>query len=68
MFVGRVEVMSSWTEKTIRAAIANDDKQTLGKFGRFLGPFLDQIRATGDITVPSTAWATTIRTPATCIR
>jgi len=46
VFVGRVEVLSPWTQQTIRTAIGNSDVAALTKFGRFLNPFLDQIRRT----------------------
>lgn len=46
VFVGRVEVLSPWTQQTIRTAIAAQDADALTKFGRFLNPFLDQIRRT----------------------
>lgn len=46
VFVGRVEVLSPWTQQTIRTAMSSGDVATLTKFGRFLNPFLDQIRRT----------------------
>jgi hypothetical protein len=46
VFVGRVEVLSPWAQQTIRTAINTNDVATLTKFGRFLNPFLDQIRRT----------------------
>jgi hypothetical protein len=46
VFVGRVEVLAPWTQQTIRSAIGTNDVATLAKFGRFLNPFLDQIRRT----------------------
>jgi len=46
VFVGRVEVLSTWTQQTIQTAIVAQDAETLTKFGRFLNPFLDQIRRT----------------------
>jgi hypothetical protein len=46
VFVGRVEVLSPWTHQTIRAAISTGDVATLTKFGRFLDPFLQQMRRT----------------------
>ena len=46
VFVGRVEVLSPWTQQTIRTAMSSGDVATLAKFGRFLNPFLDQIRRT----------------------
>jgi hypothetical protein len=46
VFVGRVEVLSPWTQQTIRTAISAGDVATLTKFGRFLDPFIQQIRRT----------------------
>jgi hypothetical protein len=46
VFVGRVEVLSPWTQQTIRDAMSAGDVPTLSKFGRFLEPFLQQIRRT----------------------
>lgn len=47
VFVGRVELLSPWTERTIRAAVETGDAKTLEKFGRFLSPFLAQIGEKG---------------------
>jgi hypothetical protein len=44
VFVGRVEVLSPWMEQTIESALADGDVPMLTKFGRFLDPFLNQIR------------------------
>lgn len=49
VFVGRVEMLSPWTEKTIRTAMETADTKTLDKFGRFLTPFLAQIKANGGL-------------------
>jgi len=49
VFVGRVEMLSPWTERTIRAAMRTNDA-TLDQFERFLAPFLAQIRAKGGLT------------------
>jgi hypothetical protein len=46
VFVGRVEVLSPWTQQTIRTAMSSGDVATLTKFGRFLNPFLNEIRRT----------------------
>jgi len=46
VFVGRVEVLSPWTQDTIRTAMNAGDVATLTRFGRFLDPFLQQIRRT----------------------
>lgn len=70
VFVGRVEVLSPWMETTIRAAMESGDTRTLGKFGRFLRPFLDQIKATGDVKtsqIPA-AYAAAVTTPGTCVQ
>jgi hypothetical protein len=44
VFVGRVEVFSPWMEQTMESALLDGDVPTLTKFGRFLYPFLNQIR------------------------
>jgi len=46
VFVGRVEVLSPWSRQTIETALASGDPKTLAKYGRFLEPFLQQIRRT----------------------
>ena len=46
VFVGRVEVLSPWSRQTIKAALKSGDTKTLVKFGRFLDPFVQQIRRT----------------------
>ena len=44
VFVGRVEMLSPWTQETIQAAMSAGDVETpAAKFGRFLDPFLQQI-------------------------
>ena len=45
VFVGRVEVLSPWTRQTIQNAADKQDFATLKKFGRFLEPFVAQMRA-----------------------
>jgi hypothetical protein len=45
VFVGRIELLSAWTRETIETALSNGDIGTLTKFGRFLDPFLYQIRS-----------------------
>ncbi len=53
VYVGRVEVLSPWTKDTIRTALSSSDGATLAKFGRFLDPFLQQIRRTSpDVVEP----------------
>jgi hypothetical protein len=44
VFVGRVEVLSPWTRRTIQTAADTRDLATLKKFGRFLDPFAEQMR------------------------
>jgi hypothetical protein len=44
VFVGRIEVLSPWTQQLIEGALTNSDVPTLTKFGRFLDPFVAQIR------------------------
>ena len=46
VFVGRVEVLSPWTQQTIRTAMTAGDVATLTKFGRFLDAFIQQMRRT----------------------
>jgi hypothetical protein len=45
VFVGRVEVLSPWTRQTILDAADHRDVAALRKFGRFLGPFVAQMKA-----------------------
>jgi hypothetical protein len=47
VFVGRAELLSPWSEKTIRAAMDTGDTGTLAKFNRFLPAFVKQIEAKG---------------------
>jgi hypothetical protein len=44
VFVGRIELLSAWTEQVIETALMAGDIAILTKFGRFLDPFVDQIR------------------------
>jgi hypothetical protein len=57
VFVGRVEVMSPWTQTTIRAAMESGDTKNLEKFGRFLTPFRAQIKAIGPAREAPAAYA-----------
>lgn len=57
IFVGRAEILSPWTEHTIRKAMETGDTKTLDTFGRFLPPFLAQIRAKGGLTESPVATA-----------
>jgi hypothetical protein len=43
VFVGRIELITPATEKSIEAAIASRDAATLEKYGRFLYPIFDVI-------------------------
>ena len=52
VFVGRVEILSSWREKEIEVALAADDIRSLEKHGRFLQPFLQQVRRRTDRELP----------------
>ena len=45
VFVGRIELITPATEKSIEAAIATRDAATLEKYGRFLYPIFDVIIA-----------------------
>lgn len=47
VFVGRVEVLSPWTESQIRDANQRQDVAALKKFGRFLEPFAAQMKLSG---------------------
>jgi len=47
VFVGRVEMLSAWAERSIRGAMEANDTKVLDQFERFLAPFLAQIRAKG---------------------
>lgn len=50
VFVGRVEVLTPWMEDSIQDALATGDVPALEKFGRFLQPFLGEMRKTrGDL-------------------
>jgi hypothetical protein len=45
VFVGRIELVTSTTEREVEAAIARNDRQTLSKHGRFLQPIADRLLA-----------------------
>lgn len=51
VFVGRVEVLSPWTERQISEANQRQDIAALKKFGRFLEPFAAQMRLSGSPTI-----------------
>jgi hypothetical protein len=48
-FVGRMEVITAATVKTVEDAIAANDKATLAKHGRLLGPIADRMARTPDV-------------------
>jgi len=43
VFVGRLEIVTSATEKAVERAFATQDKATLAKYSRFLEPILQAI-------------------------
>ena len=43
VFVGRVELVTSRTEREVEQAIARNDRQTLQRHGRFLQPIADRL-------------------------
>lgn len=43
VFVGRIELMTSRTKQDVRAALLNDDRATLLKYGRFLRPIVHRV-------------------------
>ncbi len=45
-FVGRMEVITPATVKSVEGAIAVNDVATLAKYGRFLGPIAERMSAT----------------------
>lgn len=45
VFVGRLELVTPATEKAVEAAFASHDKATLEKYGRFLEPILQTMKA-----------------------
>jgi hypothetical protein len=47
VFVGRVEVLSPYTERTVAEANRTADVATLKRFGRFLEPFAAQMKLAG---------------------
>jgi len=44
-FVGRMEVITPMTEQAVGKALATRDRPTIEKYGRFLNPILDQLKA-----------------------
>lgn len=55
VFVGRVELLSPAMERTIETALSTGDVRTLTRFGRFLGPFIAQIRLKNPLVTDSLA-------------
>jgi hypothetical protein len=47
VFVGRIEILSPWTQQLIETALTIGDLSALTRFDRFLDPFVSQIRNTG---------------------
>lgn len=45
VFAGRVEIVTPATVKAVSAALASGDQATLNKYGRFLEPILQTVRA-----------------------
>ena len=45
VFVGRIELVTSTTEREVEQAFARDDRQTLKRHGRFLQPIADRLLA-----------------------
>jgi hypothetical protein len=45
VFIGRVELVTSTTVHDVERALARNDRLTLAKYGRFLQPIVDRIRA-----------------------
>jgi hypothetical protein len=44
IFVGRLEIVTSTTAKTVEAAIASNDEATLNKYSRFIEPILQLVK------------------------
>src|SRR5882762_255535 len=45
VFVGRLEIVTPATARAVETAVASDDQATLNKYGRFLEPILEAVRA-----------------------
>jgi hypothetical protein len=43
VFVGRMEILTSAIQDEVRQAVANNDRATLQKYGRFLDPLAKRI-------------------------
>jgi hypothetical protein len=44
VFVGRVELLSPTMRDRLRTALAEGNSQVLDRFGRFLAPFMQQLK------------------------
>ncbi len=44
-FVGRMELITPATEQAVKNALAGHDRSTISKYGRFLDPIMEQLRA-----------------------
>jgi hypothetical protein len=44
VFVGRLEIVTPTTARAVKTAIADNDKETLTKYGRFLEPILQTVK------------------------
>jgi hypothetical protein len=51
VFVGRVEILSPSIRQSIETAVTSGDIPVLEKYGRFLDPFLSQIRGVRDLSI-----------------
>ena len=61
VFVGRLEILSPRTKSTIQHAVRTGDTETLTTFGRFLEPFVAQVKRTDKDFVISPAAQTYLR-------
>ncbi len=50
VFVGRMEIITPPIEQEIRDAVANDDRTTLERYGRFLEPISSQLKVSSRLT------------------
>jgi hypothetical protein len=64
VFVGRVEVLSGAMRQTILAALVSGDTRTLARCGRYLEPFVAQIRQRTPVVISPAAQAFIDRTRA----
>jgi hypothetical protein len=44
VFVGRLEIVTPTTARAVKTAIADEDEETLNKYGRFLEPILQTVK------------------------